>query len=63
LDEALARRLGGCVLLRARLGLGAGWALKFRLGFIDRLGEKILLIIFSQAVESHMEDVAFGTSM
>jgi hypothetical protein len=25
--------------LRARLGLSAGQALKFRLGFVDRLGE------------------------
>jgi hypothetical protein len=49
--------------LRTRLGLSAGQALKFRLGFADRLGEKVLLIAASQAKESYTADTVGGSSL
>jgi hypothetical protein len=49
--------------LRTRLGLSAGQALKFRLGFVDRLGEKVLLVAASQANESYTADTVGGSSL
>ena len=59
----ICQRLSQGHNLRARLGLGAGQAFEFRLGFVDCLGEKILLIGSFQAARSYMEDVARGTAM
>jgi hypothetical protein len=49
--------------LRTRLGLSAGQALKFCLGLIDCVGEKVLLVGPCQAERWYMAHAARATSL